>query len=295
VGYAPITTLCLLAWLAAAQPDDTSLRFEAASVKPAAPQDGGMRWGIDRPPGRYRATNVPLRSLLANAYVLKDYELQTPGWMDDARYDITAKASEAATKREIDVMAQNLLIERFKIEMHREQRPMPVYKLTLAAKGSKLKETALAPEPAPSPAASEPPNPQAMRAIMSAPPNDAEGFPVLKKSGWASRSEDGRTKMTAVAMSMQQLTNMLSTQLGRDVIDETGLTGKYDFRLEYANDGTMGPVVPMPVMVNRTPVEPSGAPIFKALQDYLGLKLESGKAPREVLVIDKAEKTPIEN
>jgi uncharacterized protein (TIGR03435 family) len=94
---------------------------------------------------------------------------------------------------------------------------------------------------------------------------------------------------------MEQLTAMLSLQLGRDVIDETGLTGKYDFRLEYANDGSMGPAVPMPVMVNRTATEASGPPIFKALQDQLGLKLEPGKAPREVLVIDKAEKTPIEN
>ena len=88
---------------------------------------------------------------------------------------------------------------------------------------------------------------------------------------------------------------MLSIQLRRDVIDETGLNGRYDFRLEYANDDTMGPVAPMPMIMNRTAEDASGPPIFKALQDQLGLKVESAKAPREVLVIDKAEKVPIEN
>jgi uncharacterized protein (TIGR03435 family) len=105
--------------------------------------------------------------------------------------------------------------------------------------------------------------------------------------------------MTAVAMSMGEMAKMFSLQLQRDVIDETGLTARYDFRLQYANDGTLGPVVPMPAvpmgMVNRGPSDASGPPIFKALQDQLGLKLESGKGSVEVLVIDRAEKVPIEN
>jgi uncharacterized protein (TIGR03435 family) len=103
--------------------------------------------------------------------------------------------------------------------------------------------------------------------------------------------------VTAKGVAIADWVKGLSRQLGRDVLDKTGLTGKYDFRLEYSNDGTMASPVPMPVMagVVRTESEPSGPTIFKALQDQLGLKLESGKAPMEVVVIDKAEKAPIEN
>jgi uncharacterized protein (TIGR03435 family) len=287
--------LFLVSRVAPAQSSD--LRFEAASVKPAAPQDGGgWRSSIDRPPGRYRATNMSLRRLLANAFGLKEYQLQTPGWMDDARYDISAKAAGTPAKGEIDVMVQNLLVERFRIELHREQKEMPVFKLGIGKNGPRLKETTIARATAqPEADAAAPPSAASLRKIMASRARDANGFPVLDKPGAASRGEDGRTKMTAIAFSIAQLTAMLSTLLQRDVVDETGLTGKYDFHLEYANDDAVAPAVPLPVLVNRTATEASGPSIFKALQDQLGLKLEPGKALRDLLVIDRAEKTPIEN
>jgi uncharacterized protein (TIGR03435 family) len=89
-----------------------------------------MGWKKNLSPSRYTATNASLRMLLLNAYVLKDYQLDTPGWMDNERYDISAKAPGVAKKREIDVIAQNLLVERFKIQMHREQRERPVCRCT---------------------------------------------------------------------------------------------------------------------------------------------------------------------
>lgn len=278
----------LLAGVVNAQP----LQFDAVTVKASA-SGNPYQWNIGRPPGRFTATNASLRSLLLNAYALKDYLLVTPGWMEGERFDVQAKASEHATKSQIDVMAQNLLRERFKMELHREQREFPAYVLVRVKPGPRPKESAPGTEPPP-----EPTGPPDMTRPLTMPAKDSDGFPILKGSArWASTSSDGTTKVFAKGMTMGELAKMLSTQLQREVTDKTGLTGKFDFRLEYAADGTMRPPVPMPVIPGppRETTEVSGQPIFRALQDQLGLKLESGKAPLEVLVIDKAEKVPVEN
>ena len=116
-----IRIVSLAAGIALAQTGDAPLRFDAATVKPAGSQQGnGNRWSVERPPGRCRATNMSLRGLLLNTFALKDYQLETPRWMDNERYDISAKAPGPARKPEIDARAQNLFIERFKIAMHRE-------------------------------------------------------------------------------------------------------------------------------------------------------------------------------
>jgi uncharacterized protein (TIGR03435 family) len=183
-----------------------------------------------------------------------------------------------------------------------------MYTLTVAKNGHKMKEAVMDPNP---PAMVDgagigagrggPPSPPF--GPGSPPPKDKDGFPMPGRGNWASTFSEGRTKMTATSTSMSDLTNMLSRQLGHQVFDKTGLTGKYAFRVEYGADGTLGPPVPMRMppgaVAPTSPVnglsDASGPTIFRALQDQLGLRLEPGKVSTDVIVIEKAEKAPIEN
>ena len=302
--------LCLTASVASGQAGDAPLRFEVASVKPAPPMDPRNFSSHSGPsPSRYSATNTTLKVMLRQAYQIKDYQLQCPGWMETERYDVNAKAPEGTSSKQVWAMLQNLLLERFQMTVHREQRDATIYILTVGKNGHKMKESAADPEPPPATEATGtapmiPPRP------MGPPPKDKDGYPILSRSGWASSSSpDGLVKLIASRQTMSDLIRLLSNQLGRDVVDQTGLTGKYDFRLEFGGSGRMLPgMPPMPPFVQpgaaastapasdvSDPSGASGPTIFGALQDQLGLKLEAGKAPREVIVIDKAEKTPIEN
>jgi uncharacterized protein (TIGR03435 family) len=244
--------------------------------------------------------------MLRQAFQVKDYQLQCPGWMETALYDINAKAPEGASQGQVWEMLRNLLLERFRMTMHREQRDADVYILTVGKSGHKMKEASPDPDP-----------PQAAEAAGGAPrispglmrmEKDKDGYPILSRTGMVyGSSPDGLVRLTASRQTVSDLILMLTRQLGRDVVDQTGLTGKYDFRLEFGATGPMvsgmpavppgaRPVGPAPAAPASDLPDPSGGPtIFRALQDQLGLKLEAGKAPREVIVIDKAEKMPIEN
>ena len=131
------------------------------------------------------------------------------------------------------------------------------------------------------------------------PPTGKDGYPILTRTGWVSTSSpDGLVKLTASRQSVADLIRMLTFQVDRDIVDQTGLTGKYDYRLEFGGSGRMmaGMLpIPSPRVRSTEPSDPSGPTIFRALQDQLGLKLEAGKAPRDLIVVDKAVKMPIEN
>ena len=302
-----ISIMWLAAGIAWGQASDAPIQFEVASVKPAAPPESGrFSSSTRRDQGRFTATNVTLKSLVMQAYVLKDYQLQCPGWMESERYDIVAKVPDSTPKEQVNAMLQNLLLERFKMTVHREQRDLPAYTLTVAKSGPKMKE--FVPDPNTPPmndgAATGRGGMPPMPPRFTPPPKDKDGYPIVSgRGGWSSSSSEGRTKMTAVGITMASLKDMLSRQLGQPVVDKTGLTGKYGFRLEYAADGMMGPPLPMPMQMragaSSGPVDglsdASGPTIFRALQDQLGLKLEAGKTPVEIIVVEKADKVPVEN
>src|ERR1017187_2559320 len=121
--------------------------FEVASVKPAEPQPPGqmrvmMRGGPGTPdPGQLTYTNVSLKNILQNAFAVKGYQINGPKWLDNERYDITAKIPKGATKEQFQVMLQSLLAERFKLALHHETKDLPTYSLVVGKSGSKLKES----------------------------------------------------------------------------------------------------------------------------------------------------------
>ena len=298
---------------------DPKATFEVASIKPAAPQGNGrmMMGGGGGPgtrdPGRLTLTNMPLRMLLARAYDVKDYQVQGPGWLDSERFDIAAKVPPGTTKEQYNVMFQNLLLERFKMEVHKEKKDLPIYNLSVGKNGPKLKETEL------DPSAFAPPSPDGGgrggpggggpgMAPPPPPPPGRGGFPILPagRPGMMIMFQEGHMRMTAVGQDMAGVVNFLSMQLGRPVVNNTGLTGRYDFQMDFSPEGGMGPGRGMMM----APPPPGGvggegggaasaasdaAPNLVTAIQQLGLKLDSGKGPVDLIVVDKAEKVPTEN
>ena len=299
--------LAAAAAFACAQPAD-SPSFEVATIKLAAPMPMGRimvgtRGGPGTPdPGRFTCNNCNLTMLISQGYDINFIQISGPPWMDSQRFDVIAKVPEHTTKAQFRVMIQNLLIERFKLAVHHDTKEMPIYELSVAKNGPKLRDSAgpvEMPQGGPRPFA--PPKPGA-----EGPPALPEGrFPMMVMSPRGAR-------WRLVDESMPDFAQQLQPQVGRPVTDATGLKGKYDIELTFSGGAglvglrMLGGVPPpppgAPVQVQdgaekgapSTP-EDNGPTIFTAIQEQLGLKLEAKKGPVDILVIDHVEKTPTEN
>jgi uncharacterized protein (TIGR03435 family) len=238
-----------------------------------------------RPPvgGRFSATNATLKILAGLAYKVQNYAITGgPSWLDSAHFDIDAKAADSnLTIEQMRPMLQSLLQNRFQLKAHTETKDVPVYALLPAKNGPKLPEAKEGgcfqidmnkPPPPPSPGQ----GPGAMQAPC--------GGMMM-----------GPNTMRGGKISMAQFVGGLSNLLGRPVIDKTGFTGTFDVSLDYSPEGLSFGGRGLPPPPPGAPAfDTSGPSIFTAIQEQLGLRLESTKAPGEVLVIDSAEK-PTEN
>jgi bla regulator protein blaR1 len=235
------------------QPDASTARgFEVASIKPSNLDPGDRSITTDRS-GRLSVENSSLKDLIRNAYQLRDFQISGgPAWLDADRYNIVAKPEGTPSRDQAGPNLQKLLADRFHLKFHRESKEMPVYALVVGKNGPKLKDT----------------------------------------EGQQHGMKGGRGVMTGMGASMEILARNLSQRLERMVIDRTGLTGFYDFKLEFTPDEAQvrapGDSTPLPAAGS------SGPSLFTALQEQLGLKLETSKGPVEILEIDHAEK-PSEN
>ena len=236
--------------------------FAVATIKPNSNNDG--RWRLSFTRYGYSSMGVPVHMLIQEAYgIYEDGRIVgEPGWVTSQKYDVEAKVddSDAAAFQKLNttqrrLMLQVLLADRFKLALHREPRERPVYSLMIAKGGPRLEET----KPAQTPA------------------NPAQAFPRV------TRGRPG--ELTVEWMTMASLAGLLSQRVDRMVVDQTGLTGHFDFKLDWAP----GNAAPTPDSEISTSPDPPGPSIFTALQEQLGLKLESTKAPVEVLVIDHVE------
>jgi len=248
----------------------------------------------------YTATNVALKDLLVDAFGVKPFQIQCPAWMETTRFNISAKLPEGASKEQINAMLQKLLVERFKMEVRRDQKEMAAFLITVAKGGLKMKESTPDSDVDTTPAAARDSGGSGSVSVtagggVSGALNNArsgrDSYPTAGKGGFSSQTSQGRTRVAANAQTVEGLAKYLSRMLRQEVVDKTGLTGKYDFRLEFFADpqSRQGAAAP------DANVDPEGPTVFRALQDQLGLKLEAGKATLEAIVIEKAEKTPIEN
>lgn len=245
----------LVCFSLSAQP---KLEFEVAAIKPAEPGAQGTRFQL-QPGGTLAISNATLKQLIRQAYQLRSFQLDGgPAWAGSERFDVWATSNESFTKLEglnqgdlegirdrMLARARNLLADRFGVVLRKELREQPVYVLTVTKAGHRLKL--------------------------------AEGD--ISKRGTSVRGDNGRVQVKATSLDMGTFVYTLADSLERAVLDRTGLTGNYDFEVDWVQD------------LNQ-PVD--GPSVFTALQEQLGLKLEATKAPVEVYVIEKAEH-PSEN
>jgi uncharacterized protein (TIGR03435 family) len=285
----------LSASFAYSQPVDAKVEFEITSIKPSPKQTGVVRVGCTGGPGQpdpgmLRCQNMSLANLIARAYNLIPYQFTAPDWMQSQLFDITAKVPEGATKEQFALMLQNMLIDRFNLKAHHESREMTKYELVVAKKGPNLKESQ--DDPAPKDGDIYPPPPPAPSARSAV---DSEGYPVLAPGRQGMMIMNGRARLFYPKWTIEQLARQLAGQLGKPVTDSTGLKGKYDIGLYWSTDtmraktpgadGALGPI----------PDNGSGPTLERAIQDQLGLRLESTKGPVDLLVVDHIEKRPTEN
>lgn len=221
------------------------------------------------------AFKVPLDQLSGNDWVMGQ----------DAKFDIAAVVPAGATKDQASEMLLNLLTERFHLKYHREKKEFDMWTLTVAKGGPKLKDAEALRGPPP-----EPPQPAPAAQIA---PLDRDGFPQLPVglSSCQAVTRSGVTRLACRMSAPQNLLNGLQLSLGGRAIDKTGLTGKYDFTLEFAQAGLPGPRGNSAADSASIPA----ADLFTALEKQLGLKLEKSKAPLDVIVIDHMDKEPTEN
>jgi len=247
--------------------------FDVASVKPN--KDGGPSSVRVTPGGMLTITNSNLRNIIRNAWnITNDQIVGGPDWLDSDRFDITAKASQPFGQDQARAMLQALLADRFGLATHNETRELPVYLLVLARKdgalGPQMKKADV--------------DCAALFASVAAGGKMPERLPNGNlPCGISVRLNQGQGVVTGNGVAMEQLARNLVGGVGRIVVDKTGLAGYYDINVTFAADGPPSagaPAAPAP--------DPGGASLFTAMQEQLGLKLEPGRAPIPVLVIDRA-------
>jgi uncharacterized protein (TIGR03435 family) len=272
----------------AAQTPAQKPSFEVASVKPSDPNQRGASVQ-NLLGGRFVARGAPLRPLMAYAYRVQNFQiLGGPGWVVTDRWDIEARAEEGsitsltglADPNVPDPMAirlQSLFEDRFQLKIHRETRELPVYELAVMKSGLKMK-------------LSEDQTPFRLPEPGTAP------VPRPQQTGSVARynMRIGRGSIEASAVEVASFVQALSQQAGRTIIDKTGLNGLYDIKLQWMPDtpppnnsaATGGP--------EAAPIDQNGPSMFTAIEEQLGLRLESAKGPVDVIVIDSVQK-PSEN
>lgn len=239
---------------------DPAISFEAASVRRTAPDTRGS--SIDKPGGAgFNARGTTLKELITTAYHVQELQITGgPAWIGSERYDVTAKAGAPVTPAQTRRMLQTLLAERFQLAVHRSTKELPYYSLTPAKSGPKLNKSDLTDcpgTPAPDPACG--------------------GFRVYM-----------RREVTGFAVTMDETAEVLSWLTAHVVEDKTALNGRYDFKLTFTPDESLGP---LSSERPDAPRDDANAPsLFTALQEQLGLRLEARKGPVPALVIDRAEK-----
>jgi uncharacterized protein (TIGR03435 family) len=257
-------------------------RFEVVSIRrveienvsagvPVFPSTGGIGTST---PTRINYHGTWLSGLIAQAFDVRPDQISgVPELVKDARYDIVAAIPEGATKQQFNHMLGNMLRDRFHLRFHLEQKAQPVYALRISKNGPKLKETAR------------------VDGDMVAPKGGIgaqgpDGFPVLPPTykGAVGRPGPNGMFLTGQDVSIAEIASWFETKAGRPIVDETGLTGRYDVKVHFE-------------WIRRGPgTEPSTAPsVFTAVEEQLGLKLESASRPLDHLVVESIDREPTEN
>jgi uncharacterized protein (TIGR03435 family) len=247
---------------AAGAASGSALAFDAVVIKPDKSGSGSTR--MSSRDSSFQGTNVSLKDLLINAYPVREARLiyGLPAWAESAHFDVTAKVVDPdvkvydkLTREQRQAMLALMLEDRFHLKVHVETKTLPVYEMVVAKDGPKFQESV--------PSAADPDKP--------------------KPAFGPGSVNTGRGEYTANTVPLSSLAFYLSYALDRTVIDRTGLAGKYSLHLKFTPDDAAQPVP-----------DDAPPPLFTALSEQLGLKLQAAKGPVETLVVDHVE-PPTEN
>jgi uncharacterized protein (TIGR03435 family) len=284
--------------------------FEVASVKPNKSGTSFVNLG-NLPGGRFNATNIAPMMLLLRAYQLQPSQIiGAPSWLNSERFDIVAKAPDNTPPAQMPLLIRALFADRFKLVAHNETRELQIYALVKVRAdgklGPQLRPAAidcaamLAARGRGGPPPGGPGGDFVGRGAAPGgpvpPPPDGRGGPPGAAFGPGNRPPCaqmiGPASINGGGITMTQLANQLATRVNRVVVDQTGLTGGFDLDLTWTPDQLPQglPPTPPPGAPPLPAIDPNGPSIFTAVQEQLGLKLESTKGPAEVLVIDSIER-----
>jgi uncharacterized protein (TIGR03435 family) len=269
-----------------ARPADAPMpSFEVASVRVNRGTEMGQ-FIRRQPGGSFSISNMPLRTIIQFAYQMRPFQVEgTPDWAASTRYGVAAKAGRdlpmtpPGTVSEDMLMLRSLLAERFKLEVRFETREMPIYELRLARNDGRL---------GPALSVTTTDCQALMKSVMGRggpppPPSPTERMQCGMRIG------PGR--MSAGSFPMSEFANTLAGLVQRTVVDRTGLTGNYDAELTFTMEQMPGPggAPLVPPGGAAPPVDPNAPSIFTALQEQLGLKLESARGPVQMLIVERVE------
>jgi len=235
---------------------DAKPSFEVATIKPSQPDRPGKGFRVQG--SHFNTINTTLADLIKFSYGVQDKQIiGAPAWAETDKFDIEAQPDVpgAPNKDQVSMMVQKLLADRFQLKFHKETKELPAYVLTASKTGQKMKKS-----------------------------DSEEALPGLFFTNISPATLNVRNATMDDVCHLFQ-----SAVLDRPVVDQTAITGKWNFQLKWTADesqfGGMGVKVPPPSDAADAP-----PPLFTAIQEQIGLKLDAGKAQVEVLVVDKAEK-----
>ena len=260
--------------------------FEVASIKPN--KSGGGMIGIRFPGvGQFNVINMPLREMIRFAYDVQPLQIEGGAdWINSERFDIIAKAEGRPTMLQVHAMLRSLLAERFALKLHKETREMPIYELVVARADKRLgaqlqpATSECRPVRVPNGAPKPPPPPPGGPGPEAIPASD-DGTDMRCGALF------GPGFITLRQFTMERFAHDLTMIARRVVVNKTGLDGRYDIDVEFAPEFRPAPPPGAPEIA----AAPSDGPsMFTAIQEQLGLKLESARGPVEVFVIDAVQR-----
>lgn len=265
-------------------------KFEVASVHPSpAVRQDGVAIGVHTDGAQVRINALPMRDYVARAYRVRQAQVIGPEWLTSERYDASAKLPDGATSDQIPEMIQAMLLERFQLKAHREKRDLPAYVITAGKPPLNMK--LLPPD-------TTPPTPTGTSDVQAS--GTAAGVSVNLGNGSSYTFANG--VFTGHKLTMDQLARMVERYVDRPMVDMTGIPGSYDFSFKVGEEDSqvmlihaaLGAGMQLPPQVIQFAANGSVSSLMDGFQS-LGLKMESRKAPIDVVVVDSLSKTPSEN
>jgi uncharacterized protein (TIGR03435 family) len=246
--------------------------FEVVSIKPRS-SDTPVG-GVPASPDRFVRPNVTVAQLIEYAYEVRDFQiLGGPGWLRSDRFQVTAKAERAVPQAEQRLMVRRLLVERFGLEVRTETRELPTYGLVMARRDGRLGDKMV-------------PSDRDCEPIINAGnprPRQGDGPPPC---AWFVALMNGFARLRLTGIRVSRFAGILEPMAGRKIVDRTNVTGLYDIELDFVPESTLlGLPIPNATALQQSDIPP----LVTAVQDRLGLRLESERGPVDVILVDGVE------